>query len=100
MSYLRTFILNQSRSVIDSINRLLGSFWNDYHLFVWNTNKSCSSFQGPELRKFVDHTYDIVSFLEKTFEATEHLQHISDSLRLWKQIFIFLDISHVRDIGW
>jgi len=96
MTLLRAFILNQSTLIIGKFSALLSKFWSDFLLFVWRNNKGFTSFNGNELKAFVDHMPEIVKFMEDTFVVSDETVNIIDGLKLWKMIWKFISISKVE----
>ena len=98
MGFLRIFLLNQATDVIESFsNDILGSFWKDYHLYVWNNKKNFSSFQGTELALFVANTNRIKEWFEETFESTNEVEDTKNALQVWVELFKFLGTTYVED---
>ena len=98
MAYLRNFIMKQTLVIVKDFNTLLKSFYNDYHLYIWNNNKNFASFLGNEIALFVGNTEAILFFLDKNMIATPELLSIAQSLSLWVKLWKFLSISHLRGI--
>ena len=68
MTYLRRFILSQTFEIISAFSsQILSTFWSDYHMLIWNTNKIFSSFTGKEIKCFNDNTPFILKFLQEYF---------------------------------
>ena len=98
MGFLRRFMMNQATDVIESFTSdILGSFWKDFHLYVWNNKKNFSSFQGAELALFVANTNTITQWFEETFESTNEVEDIKTALQLWVELFKFLGTTYVED---
>ena len=96
MSYLRTFMLNQSNDIGNQFcSSILAKFWNPFHLFVWRTNKAFSSFQGNELALFVANASCIQDFLEKKLVQNTACLDFVQALKSWVFMFKFLGISYV-----
>ena len=97
MGYLRSFILDQEHDVIKGFNKVMKKFWNNFHVYVWRSKKSFSSFQGNELALFVANVDVINNFLRETFEETPQLIDIMNSLQLWVSLFKFLGVTYIDD---
>ena len=98
MSHLCKFILNQESSISDNFcNKVLKTFWNDFHIFIWKNKKSLSSVQGNEIALFVGNTSTIISFFNGTFIPTQEVKDIKEALNLWLLIFKFLGKTYLDD---
>ena len=98
MSTVRGFMLNQSTDVIALFSQsVLKKFWNDYHLYLWNNNKSFSSMVGNELALFVASTEDIVKFFNDNFVQTDNVKHMCVGLKTCVKLFKFLGITYLGD---
>ena len=96
MSTVRNFILNQSTNTIERFSKLvLKSFWNDYHLYVWNNKKSFASLVGNELALFVSNIDEVVEFFNSNFVTTPITNSICNGLKIWLRIFKFLGITYL-----
>jgi hypothetical protein len=98
MTWLRSFILNQSYDIIEHFSSsVLKSFWNDFHLLVWNNKKSFSSFQGNEIAVFVGNTDGICNFLQTYISLSSSVTHLINALKLWKDIFKLLSVTKIDE---
>ena len=98
MTYLRRFILNQSDKLIEDFSsKVLRTFWNDYHIYVWKNKKNFASFLGNEIALFVAHSEKIRTFMEENLILNDNIKDIIEGLSLWVSIFKFLAISHLRE---
>ena len=99
MGFTRSFLLNQTKDIIDLFSsKILKSFYNDYHLYIWENRKGFSSFVGNELVLFVANTSSITDFFEEHTNDTQTMTDMCTALKLWVDIFKFLGISHLRDM--
>ena len=95
MSYLRIFILNQAPNIIEGFDKVLKSFWNDYHLFIWRNRKNFSSFLGNELALFTGNVSAITKYLTDNLILTRDLNDVVTGLSLWVKLFKFLGFTHL-----
>ena len=105
MSWLRNFLLNSSTSARTNFSiHILSKFWNQYHLFVWRTNKAFSSFQGNELALFIANISSIKNYLVQNFVQDNDINNFVLALNLWESMFKFLGITHIskeqEQSGW
>ena len=98
MGTLRKVVLEQSSSFQDQFSlSVLGKFWNSFHLFVWNTGKPFSSFNGNELTLFVVNTAVITEFLREKLVLNSQVSYICTGMELWFKCFKFLGISRIEE---
>ena len=98
MNNLRKFMMKQSVEIMETFSDdVLSKIWPDYHVLVWNLNKSFQQFNGGELLQFIKSTQLIVDFLKKTFRATDLLTNLCKGLLLWEKITPFLVITKIGD---
>ena len=81
MTELRKFMNNQSIELIDEFkSQVLSKFWNNFHVYVWNSGKELLSFQGNYIVVSLASIPKVVEFLEKKIIMTEYLQDLKRAL--------------------
>ena len=76
---------------------VLASFWDEFQLLVWKTNKDVSIFKGDHFKKFVVNCPKIAKLMRDNLVMTKDIKHLCKGLELWFEIESFLKISKVRD---
>ena len=98
MTELRAFMLNQSIALIDKFKSdVLTKFWNNFHIFVWNSGKKFASFQGNKLAVFLANVPQIVQFLNSNLINTDYLSKLKRALVVWTKMFEFLGITIIKE---
>ena len=98
MNNLREFILNQSTKINELFTKnVLKSFWNDWHIHVWNSNKSFTKFTGNEVALFVSNIENVIDFINNNFFIVDKTRAIITGMRTWVSIFKFLGITYIND---
>ena len=96
MESLRYLLLNQSDEVKHRFTReVLCKFWNEFHLFVWNSGRKFSSFQGNELALFIANVHTINEFLRTNLVLSRNVSSMIKGLDLWLDLFEFLGKSRI-----
>ena len=76
---------------------VLTSFWDEFQLLVWKTDKEFSIFKGDHFKKFVVNCPKIAKLMRDNLVMTKDIKHLCKVLELWCDIESFLKISKVRD---
>ena len=92
-TYFNTFVSVEKKQLFYSE---LENFWNKYHINVWSSSKSFSSFRGNELALFVANSDAITNFIESSVIDTELRRNLVGSLRTWTDVFKFLATSWIE----
>ena len=92
-------MLLQTCDIMNSFeSQVLKKMWTHYHISVWTMNKEFNSFTGQEVKSFIQNIAEVLSFFSKTFEMTEYLDNLCESLVLWKNdILPFIHITTIDD---
>ena len=53
MSRLREYLMRTTPDLINDFSMLLGSFFSEYNVLLWNLNKPFTILKGPELLEFI-----------------------------------------------
>ena len=98
MNYLRRFINTQMYSIKDEFFVMLKQIMGRYNTSIWSNNKPFSSYDGKDIRLFIDGISKITEWLEKEFISSIHNTAVIKSLRLWKKISEFLRRCKIYDV--
>ena len=98
ISYVCTFVLSQTTEFIEQFSVHMQKFWGKFNIFVFNNNKTFSSFHRNDLSKWVKNIPDTI-ILQDHFENTEHINNICLLLQHWYSLTEFPGISKISKVS-
>ena len=76
---------------------VLSSFWDEFQLLVWKSNKDFSILKGAQIKKFVTNSPKVAKLMGDNLVMTDDIEYLCKGLELWFDIESFLKISTVKD---
>ena len=97
MSVVRDFVLEQTPDVYERFGTdVLGTFYNEYLINIWNNKMQFSGFQGKECSSFVKNVDLIVNWLKLNFIQCNKTHNIIKLLHLVEKIDAFVRITYIE----
>ena len=97
MNYTRDFVFMLSCDFQTKFYNVLTSFWGEFQLLVWKTNKEFSIFKGDHFKKFVTNCPKMAKLMRDNLVMTKDIEYLCKGLELWCDMESFLKISKVKD---
>ena len=97
MNYTRDFVFMLSCDFQTKFYNVLASFWDEFQLLVWKTNKEFSIFKGDQFKKIVTNCPEIAKLMRDNLVMTKDIEYLCIGLELWCEMESFLKISKVKD---
>lgn len=90
--------MEQSAEMITKFTeQVLAVIWDDFQVLVWNLENKFDIYIGRDIKMFISHIPEVVTFFQKNFNPYTQLVDFWSGCEVWYQICPFLWRARIDD---